>query len=291
MPYRPGSGYTHAIVSSCSAHPRQWTGHLFLLWGAWCGFALSGGLVEASSPPEGRPLFYWGGRGAAIVVPKSERHETEAALEEVHVALDKGAMILRLAFDRDVGSAVSLPDGRPVSGRLRAVLNVDADGNRKTGADMPGDPRMGADYRIELGVIAMGRDPDEDLPARALVTVAASALLPDGRRRAVWHADSDDSVAVSIHGPFVEFRIPLAGPARLHWRPSHPLGRARTPRRRIHRPVTAAQRKILVIDDEPEIRAVVRGVLEAGGYLVVDTGDPVEALDLAKRECPRSGAV
>ena len=105
---------------------------------------------------------------------------------------------------------LALPDGRPVSGRLRAVLHLDADASRKTGLDLPGDPRMGADYRIEVGVIALGKDPDENLPERALVTVAASSLLPDGRRRAAWHADSDDSVAVSIRGPYVEFRIPLS---------------------------------------------------------------------------------
>ncbi len=50
--------------------------------------------------------------------------------------------------------------------------------------------------------------------------------------------------------------------------------------------MTLPQRKILVVDDEPEIRAVVRGVLETGGYLVVDTGDPVDALDLARKEAP-----
>ena len=50
--------------------------------------------------------------------------------------------------------------------------------------------------------------------------------------------------------------------------------------------MSAPQSKILVVDDEPEIRAVVRGVLEAGGYIVVDTGDPVEAVELARKEVP-----
>jgi hypothetical protein len=55
-------------------------------------------------------------------------------------------------------------NGAPVSGRLRAVLYVDADDNPKTGlAAGPKDPRTGADRRLEVGVIAVGADPDENL--------------------------------------------------------------------------------------------------------------------------------
>ncbi len=35
---------------------------------------------------------------------------------------------------------------------------------------------------------------------------------------------------------------------------------------------------VLVVDDEPDILAVVRGILETKGYTVLDTGDPHQAL-------------
>jgi CheY-like chemotaxis protein len=41
---------------------------------------------------------------------------------------------------------------------------------------------------------------------------------------------------------------------------------------------------ILVVDDEPDIRSVVRGMLEAQGYTVLDTGDPHQALRWATQQ-------
>jgi DNA-binding NtrC family response regulator len=41
---------------------------------------------------------------------------------------------------------------------------------------------------------------------------------------------------------------------------------------------------ILVVDDEPDIRAVVRRMLEAQGYRVRDTGDPHQALRWAAED-------
>ena len=39
---------------------------------------------------------------------------------------------------------------------------------------------------------------------------------------------------------------------------------------------------ILVVDDEPEVRALAREVLESLGYTVFDTGDPQQALRIVK---------
>lgn len=44
------------------------------------------------------------------------------------------------------------------------------------------------------------------------------------------------------------------------------------------------QETIVVVDDEPDIRAVVRGILEAGAYTVLDTGDPHQALRWAAQQ-------
>jgi DNA-binding response OmpR family regulator len=47
----------------------------------------------------------------------------------------------------------------------------------------------------------------------------------------------------------------------------------------------AAQRKtILVVDDEEDIRTVVRQMLTADGYVVLDAGDPNQALRLAAEQ-------
>lgn len=48
--------------------------------------------------------------------------------------------------------------------------------------------------------------------------------------------------------------------------------------------VTTGHELILVVDDEPDIRAVVRGILEPKGYTVLDTGDPHQALRWAAQQ-------
>ena len=41
---------------------------------------------------------------------------------------------------------------------------------------------------------------------------------------------------------------------------------------------------ILIVDDEPEVRAVARDMLKAKGYTTLDTGDPMLALRIARTE-------
>lgn len=41
---------------------------------------------------------------------------------------------------------------------------------------------------------------------------------------------------------------------------------------------------ILIVDDEPEVRAVARDMLKAEGYTTLDTGDPTLALRIARTE-------
>ena len=41
---------------------------------------------------------------------------------------------------------------------------------------------------------------------------------------------------------------------------------------------------VLVVDDEPDIRAVVRGMLTTRGYTVLDTGDPQQAIRMATQQ-------
>jgi len=45
-------------------------------------------------------------------------------------------------------------------------------------------------------------------------------------------------------------------------------------------------RRIVVIEDDDEVRALIRGILEAGGYAVADTGDPRRAAGLVRDQSP-----
>jgi hypothetical protein len=160
--------------------------------------------------PPGRPLFYWGARPATIVTGVAPGEGIAAQITEVHGVVDDGELVLRVSFDRPVAESLYLPSGAPVSGRLRGAVYVDADADRSTGwAAAPGDPRGGADYRIDLGVLALGADPGEGIAAQALVTVSAFALTPDGHQRSLWRADHSASPGrVSIRGDAVEVRLP-----------------------------------------------------------------------------------
>ena len=41
---------------------------------------------------------------------------------------------------------------------------------------------------------------------------------------------------------------------------------------------------VLVVDDEPDIRTVVKGMLTAKGYTVLETGDPQQAIRMATQQ-------
>jgi DNA-binding NtrC family response regulator len=49
-------------------------------------------------------------------------------------------------------------------------------------------------------------------------------------------------------------------------------------------PSEPEKQTILVVDDEPEVRALVREILELHGYAVIDTGDPAEARRLTEAQ-------
>ena len=166
-------------------------------------------LVLASG--EGRPLFYWGARPATVTAPASAQREAEAQVVEVHGARDKSDLVLRFTLDRPVNEATHLPDGAPVSGRLRALLYVDADDDRGTGwAQGSNDLRTGADLRVDLGAVSIGEDPEEKLSAGVVVSVTLYSLTTEGRRRTLWRGDDDSEPArVSAHGEWVEVRLPV----------------------------------------------------------------------------------
>jgi hypothetical protein len=158
----------------------------------------------------GRPLHYWGARPAVVTAAEVQRGKgLEAQVEEVGLAIDKGALIFRLTFDRRVRDALFLKDGTPVSGRLHAAVYLDADDDRNTGlAQGPQDLRTGADYELDVGVLALGGDAEEKRPAQALVTVTLFSLHGN-RRRTVWRGDdSADPQAVSAYDECLDVRLP-----------------------------------------------------------------------------------
>jgi hypothetical protein len=162
---------------------------------------------------EGRPLFYWGARPAVLTAEAvGAPTGTDARVTELHAAIDPRGLVVRFTFDREARSAMQLPDGTPVSGRLRAVLYLDADDDRQTGLSQgPLDPRTGAERRLEVGVVSVGEDAEEQRKASAVLTATLSSLDREGRRKTLWRADGDGSPSeVSAHGEWVEVRLPPA---------------------------------------------------------------------------------
>jgi hypothetical protein len=167
-------------------------------------------LLAATQPAEGHPLFYWGARPPIVSVDPPSEKGVDAHVVEVHAAVDSGSLVLRFSFDRTVAEALYLPDGAPVSGRLRASLYIDADDDRGTGFDAGGsDLRTGADDRIDIGSVSMGEDADEQRPASVLVAATVYSLTREGRRRTLWRGDDESAPRrVSAHGEWVEVRLP-----------------------------------------------------------------------------------
>jgi len=166
-------------------------------------------------PGPGRPLFYWGARPPVIATEATPGRGAEAQVLEVHAVPDPGGLLVRLTFDRTVREATYLPGGAPVSGRLRAVLYLDVDADRGTGWESgPDDLRTGTEYRLEVGVVALGEDEDERRPAQALVTAFLASLGKDGRRKSLWRGDDESAPEqVSVRGEWVELRLPAGEPA------------------------------------------------------------------------------
>jgi len=50
--------------------------------------------------------------------------------------------------------------------------------------------------------------------------------------------------------------------------------------------MTMREQRVLVVDDDREIRGLVAGTLRRGGYTVVEAGDGPEAIDVASRLVP-----
>jgi hypothetical protein len=161
---------------------------------------------------EAKPLFYWGGRAPTIEMALVVRSANDPAIETVHLAREGAYLLIKISYDRPVSQALHLPDGTPVSGRLRAHLYVDCDATRTTGlTGANDDARVGSERLIELAVMALGADPEEHLSARALVTVGVYELLPGGERKSSWQVDEDtEPKAVAVHGQSVELRLPAA---------------------------------------------------------------------------------
>jgi hypothetical protein len=155
--------------------------------------------------------FDWGRRLPVIVTEPAGAGGPEAAVVEIHAAVDDGDLVLRLTFDRPVAEALYLPGGTPVSGRLRAVLYLDTDDDRKTGLDVgTRDLRTGAERRLDVEVVSVGADAEERRAGRAVVAATLRGLTREGRRRVLWRGDDTGVGGVVTAARFVEIRIPAA---------------------------------------------------------------------------------
>jgi hypothetical protein len=167
-------------------------------------------LIVALAVPGAEAGFAWGNRPPVIArdAATPPREGLVAKVVSVHAAVDGADLVLRFTFDRPVQRAMYAESGAPVSGRLRAILYVDADDNRKTGLlAAANDPRAGADRRLEVGVVAVGADPEENLGSSAVVTAALSDLAGK-RRRSRWRGDAAATPRQVVTGArFVEVRL------------------------------------------------------------------------------------
>jgi hypothetical protein len=163
-----------------------------------------------ASGPARRPVFDWGARPAAIVSAAPAPAPLEAFVTEVHAAPVGDGLVVRFTFDRPVRAAMRLANGKPVSGRLRAVLYWDLDDDVQTGLDVGrSDLRTGAERKLEIGVVSVGEDLDEKRPAQALVVAALYGLTRDFRQEVLWRTDGDASPpALSWRGEWLEVRLP-----------------------------------------------------------------------------------
>jgi hypothetical protein len=153
----------------------------------------------------------WAGRLPVIVTQAPQVLSREAAVVEVHAAVEGGDLRLRLTLDRPVKDVLYLPDGTPVSGRLRAAVLIDTDGDRSTGLDEgERDLRTGAERRLDVETISVQADPDEKRPGQGVVAATLRALERDGRRRVLWRGDDTGVGGVTTADRFVEIRLPAA---------------------------------------------------------------------------------
>jgi hypothetical protein len=172
---------------------------------------MSAGLWLVLLAAEGRPLFYWGARPPVVEAAPAAGESVAARVASVHAAVDGSDLVLRFTFDRPVREALRLSGGAPVSGRLNALLDVDADGDRDSGLFAgASDLRTGADRRLEIGTRYLGADEAEGRAASSVeVTARLFSLARDGRRRALWQQDdSGDGRSLSWHGEAIELRVP-----------------------------------------------------------------------------------
>jgi hypothetical protein len=167
--------------------------------------------VPSGPAVEGRPLFYWGARPPLLEVDPTGPPGSEARNTEIHAAFDRGDLVLRWTFDRPVREALALPDGTPVSGRLRSVVYIDADDDTRTGTRGGSDDlTAGSELRLELGAVTLGEDPEEKRTATSLLVATLVSLTPEGRRRVVWRVDDQGEPGrLSRHGEWVELRVPI----------------------------------------------------------------------------------
>ena len=155
------------------------------------------------------PAVDWG-RLRPVILTEVRTPTQEAAVREVHAAVNGSDVVLRFTLDRPVVQATHLPDNTPVSGRLRAILYVDSDDDVTTGLAGPlRDPLTGTDRRLELGVVTLGDDPDEGRRASALVVARLHGLDPNGHRHTLWQADETTAPArLVVRAGAVELRVP-----------------------------------------------------------------------------------
>ena len=172
------------------------------LWTVVTGLTASLVLLALQGPP----LVYWGAHPAAIRVTVPD----QSSIEEVRTMRTADSVVLRFSWKLPVEDLVVTASGEPVSGRLRATLYWDVDGFPLTGIEMGrSDLRTGSEFRLEVGVVAMGEDPSEHRTARPLLVATLYRLNGRGGQAVVWRTDADQRPRnISARGTWLDLRLP-----------------------------------------------------------------------------------
>jgi hypothetical protein len=172
------------------------------LWTVVTGLTASLVLLALQGPP----LIYWGAHPAAIRVTEPD----QSSIEEVRTMRTADSVVLRFSWKLPVEDLVVTASGEPVSGRLRATLYWDVDGFPLTGIEMGrSDLRTGSEFRLEVGVVAMGEDPSEHRTARPLLVATLYRLNGRGGQAVVWRTDADQRPRnISARGTWLDLRLP-----------------------------------------------------------------------------------
>ena len=187
----------------------------------------------------------------------------------------------QVLLNLSVNARDAMPDGGVLAIRLD---NCELDAAT---AEQIADGAPGRHVRLTV------RDQGVGIPAELLETVFEPFFTTKEHGKGSGLGLATTQAIVRSHGGFIEIdSVPGSGSTFTVYLPAAGGATARTPVGEGVAPATRGNGEtILVVDDEPAIRAVTRSSLELAGYRVLLASDGVEALEIYREHGPAIAAV